>query len=701
VDRLEVLEPGHPDLENLRDANGKLYFYDLGCSRHPSYSVNGALVHNSSILKAISGKTRQKLIKLCADIPYRLCCSATPAPNDYTELGNHAEFLGICTTAEMLAQFFINANRQQTYVIDGRVYEKKGSNKGGQEWRLKHHAESRFFEWLASWAITMTKPSDLGYDDDGFILPPLTITPTFVYADYQPDDQLFFTALKGVADRAKVRRSTINARIEALKEIVNCPITGDGVSREWRGREQLQSGVLQEESSELSRAQWVIWCELDDEQRAIEHLLGDDCASIYGSLPLEEKERRLDQWLTGAARFLVSKPRVCGFGLNLQQAHHMAFLGLSDSWETFYQCIRRQWRYRQPEPVDVHLILSDAEGAIYQNVMRKDAMATRLRQKLVEAVREYERNELGMAAPIEQPYQESEASGHGWRLLLGDSCERLREIEDESIDLSAYSPPFADLFTYSASDRDLGNCRGWDQFFDHYAFVIREVLRVTKPGRLTCVHTSDIPAMQNRDGYIGIRDFPGAVIRAYEQEGWILHGRAFCQKNPQQQAIRTHSKGLLFVQIRKDSSDSRPCLVDQILLFKKSGVAAVPVTPVANGEMDNETWIEWANGIWLGISESDTLQVAVARAPEDEKHIAPLQLGTIERCIKLYSNPGELVLSPFAGIGSEGHEAVRFGRRFIGIELKPSYFQVAVNNLRKAEIKAGIRDMFDLELSNA
>ena len=169
-------------------------------------------------------------------------------------------------------------------------------------------------------------------------------------------------------------------------------------------------------------------------------------------------------------------------------------------------------------------------------------------------------------------------TGNGWTAMLGDSCERLKELETDSIDLSVYSPPFADLFTYSDSERDLGNSRGAGEFFSHYRYIIREVLRVTKPGRLTCVHTSDIPAMAARDGYIGIKDFPGDVIRAYEAEGWIFFGRAFVQKNPQAQAIRTKAKGLLFVQMRKDSSDSRPALIDQVLIFKKPGDNAVPIT---------------------------------------------------------------------------------------------------------------------------
>lgn len=286
--------------------------------------------------------------------------------------------------------------------------------------------------------------------------------------------------------------------------------------------------------------------------------------------------------------------------------------------------------------------------------------------------------------------------GEKWTAMNGDSCIRLGELDNDSIDLSVYSPPFADLYTYTDSDRDLGNSRNWGEFFEHYSFIIREILRVTKPGRLTCVHTSDIPAMAQKDGYIGVKDFPGEVIRAYEKNGWQFVGRAFVQKNPQAQAIRTKSKALLFVQLRKDSSDSRPALVDQVLMFKKPGDNVVPVSPVANGEMDNETWIEWANGIWLGIQESDTLQYSTARGADDEKHICPLQLGTIERCIKLYSNPGETVLSPFMGIGSEGFVALKYGRRFVGCELKSSYFDIAVRNLQRAEHQYGGLDLFSL-----
>jgi len=271
--------------------------------------------------------------------------------------------------------------------------------------------------------------------------------------------------------------------------------------------------------------------------------------------------------------------------------------------------------------------------------------------------------------------------GQDWTLVNGDSCEQLPTLAADSVDLSVYSPPFSSLFTYSASERDIGNCSTHAEFLEHMAFVIRELLRVTKPGRLTCCHIAQVTSTKATHGVIGLIDLRGAMITAFQAEGWIYHGDVCIDKDPQAQAIRTHSKALLFVQLRKDSSWLRPALADYILVFRKPGENAVPIHP----DIGNEEWIEWARPIWYGISETDTLNVVEARENDDERHICPLQLGTIERCIRLWSNPGDLVLSPFAGIGSEGYEALRLGRRFFGIELKEAYARVAAKNLAVAQ----------------
>ena len=273
-------------------------------------------------------------------------------------------------------------------------------------------------------------------------------------------------------------------------------------------------------------------------------------------------------------------------------------------------------------------------------------------------------------------------AGEGWSLINGDCVEQMgAELKDESVDLSVYSPPFMSLYTYTASERDIGNCSSRGEFFAHMKYVIKELFRVTKPGRNTCCHIAQVTSTKATHGVIGLIDLRGMMVQAFIECGWIYHGDICIDKDPQAQAIRTHSKALLFVQLKKDSSWLRPALADYILVFRKPGDNVISI----KADLTNNEWIEWARPIWYGISETDTLNVAEARESDDERHICPLQLGTIERCIRLWSNVGELVLSPFAGIGSEGYEAVRLGRRYLGIELKESYAKTAVKNLQNAE----------------
>lgn len=454
-------------------------------------------------------------------------------------------------------------------------------------------------------------------------------------------------------------------------------------------------------TKKIENEQWLIWCGFNDEQDAICKQLeeaGISYTSVYGSLSPDEKEERIIAFQDGRVQVMVSKPSILGFGLNLQNCHNVIFVGLSDSFESYYQSVRRVYRFGQKKPVNVYIVLSEVEREIFDNVMNKEKQAKHMQQELINHVKNYEKKELNMKADVleKKPYQTKTVEGSSFKAMLGDSCERLKEIEDESIHLSIYSPPFADLYTYSASERDLGNSKDWNEFFEHYKFIIQELLRVTKPGRLTCAHTADIPAMSMKDGYMGMKDFPGAIIKAYEENGWIYWGYAVVAKNPQAQAIRTKAHALLFATLRKDSSRSRPAILDRVLFFSKPGENEVAIEPVKNGEMNNETWIDWAGGIWTGIQESDTLQYTTARDAEDEKHVAPLQLGTIERCVKLYSNPGETVLTPFMGIGSEAYTAIRFGRKAIGIELKESYYRIAVKNLKDAESKYKSKDLFSM-----
>lgn len=602
--------------------------YEMADHFNPA-DFDAVVLDESSILKALDGKTRAKLTDMFAQIPYRLCCTATPAPNDITEIANHAEFLGIMSRAEMMAAFFVHKD-------DG--------------WSLKGHAAEPFYRWLASWGMSVRRPSDLGYDDDGFILPPLTIEPCWVEATWKPDGQLFHMGLHGIQERIEVCKATLPARLRATVDLV-----------------------------ESHEGQWICWCGLNEEADQLAQFL-PGAVNVQGSDSADVKAEALERFQAGDYRILVTKSKIAGFGMNFQNCNQMAFVGLSDSWESYYQCIRRCWRFGQTEPVKVYIVLSSAEEDIYQNVMRKEEQAGRMRERLIEHVANYERAEIEGIGE-DWRYETEDRRGAMWHLMLGDSCERLAELQAESIDLSVFSPPFLSLYTYSPTERDVGNSKTSAEFYQHFALIIDELMRVTRPGRNCCVHVSQIATMLARDGVIGLSDFRGGVISQFVKQGWTYHGEVCIDKDPQAQAIRTHSKGLLFVQLHKDSIASRPALADYILIFQKPGENAMPVKP----DITNDEWIEWARPIWYGIRESDTLNRAEGRDGKDEKHIAPLQLGTIERCIRLWSNKAETVLSPFAGIGSEGYEAVRLGRRFVGIELKRSYFDAACRNLARAE----------------
>lgn len=279
------------------------------------------------------------------------------------------------------------------------------------------------------------------------------------------------------------------------------------------------------------------------------------------------------------------------------------------------------------------------------------------------------------------PYITDEAKGDGWEFWLGDSGERIAEIPDETVHLSIYSPPFQSLYTYSPSPRDMGNSLDRDDFFEQYGYIIRENLRITVPAGLACVHVQQTSTTMTTHGVIGLTDFRGDVIRAYQKEGWVYFGEVTVDKDPQAQAIRTKAQALMFVTKNKDSSKSRPAMADYLLIFKKPGERYAPI----KNDVSNEEWIEWARPIWYGIQESNTLNARIARESDDERHLTPLQLDFIERCVRLYSNVGETVFTAFGGVGSELYVALKHGRKALGIELKPSYWNTGCEYLRQLE----------------
>jgi DNA modification methylase len=285
-------------------------------------------------------------------------------------------------------------------------------------------------------------------------------------------------------------------------------------------------------------------------------------------------------------------------------------------------------------------------------------------------------------------YKRNLAVGEGWEVALADCVDVVNELEEDSVDYSMFSPPFSSLYTYSNSERDMGNSKGSGEFFKHFSYLIGGLHRITKPGRLVSVHCMDLPTSKTHHGHIGLRDFRGEIIRAFEDAGFYFHSNVTIWKDPVTAMQRTKALGLLHKQLKKDSCMSRQGIPDYVVTFRKPGENAEPVAHT-DETFPVSRWQEWASPIWSDINPSDTLQYRSAREHKDEKHIAPLQLEVIRRCIMLWTNPGDLVFSPFAGIGSEGYVALQHGRRFLGVELKESYWKQAKANLAVAKQHAG------------
>jgi DNA methylase len=601
-------------------------------------SFSGVVLDESSILKSYDGKTRTRIIEAFRDCRFRLACTATPAPNDHMELGNHAEFLGIMSRVEMLASFFCHDGGET------------------QTWRLKGHAVDAFWRWVCSWAVTLRKPSDLGHDDGAFILPPLEMHAHVIPADHKTAaamGKLFVEEAASLTERRDARRASLDDRVRVAADLATA-----------------------------SGEPWIIWTGLNAEGDAVTDAI-PGAIQIAGSDTLDAKESRLADWISGKTRVLVSKAAILGFGINAQHCRNVAFVGLSDSYESFYQSIRRCWRFGQTQPVHCHVITGEAEGAVVRNIERKELEAKKMGDAMVEHMRTTQIESVRGAVNEKVEYATGKKSGERWEMHLGDCVDVVRGMTAETVDYTIFSPPFASLYTYSNSDRDMGNVRDHAEFFDHFAFLVGELYRVTKPGRLLSFHCMNLPTSKARDGVIGITDFRGTLIRAFEAKEWIYHSEVVIWKDPVTAMQRTKALGLLYKQLRKDSAMSRQGIPDYLVTMRKPGVNPSPVTKT-HDSFPVDRWQRYASPVWMDIDASDTLQHRSVREEADERHICPLQLGVIRRGIELWTNPGDTVLSPFAGIGSEGYISVQEGRRFVGVELKPAYFEQACANLREA-----------------
>jgi hypothetical protein len=449
-------------------------------------------------------------------------------------------------------------------------------------------------------------------------------------------------------------------------------------------KERLDLTILK--ANALRDQQLIIWINQNEEGDYLRKYL-PEAVEIRGDDKPEVKKQRLLGFAHNQFRILITKAKIASFGLNYQNCHHQIVASLDFSFESLYQRIRRSYRFGQEHPVTIDLITTDTMQNVGEAIQKKQEQFKMMQDEMAKAINA-NLNHAGLSAAI---YDDEDVTTEWYTLRRGDCVRLIRDVPRESVGFSVFSPPFADLFTYSSHIEDMGNCSDFDQFVIQFKFLIRELFRVMMKGRNVAVHCMDLPIQKGKEGFIGLRDFSGMIRESFEDVGFIYHSRITIWKNPVTEMQRTKALGLLHKQVKKDSTMSRVGIPDTVLVFRKDGERN---NPVENIGIDVDLWQKIASPVWMDIDQGDTLNARVGREEEDEKHLCPLQLPVIKRLVMLYTNPGDLVFTPFLGIGSEVYQSVAMGRRGLGFELKESYFAQAKINCDLAVKEKGQGELF-------
>ena len=603
-------------------------------------TFSGIVLDESSILKNYEGEIKKKIIDRFSQTLYKLACTATPSPNDPMELGNHSEFLDVMSRNEMLAMYFVH---------DGGETAK---------WRIKKHAVELFFQFIGSWAIMLNKPQDIGFEMKGYNLPKLNLIEHKIVTSKRDNGQLFNDAIISATNFNQELRLTMNDRIKEVLKIVN-----------------------------ESKENFIIWVKHNVESESLHELIPDSI-EVKGSDTSEYKEKMLLGFANNEFRILITKSKIGQFGLNYQNCRNQVFASLDFSFESLYQSIRRSYRYGQKNEVNVHLITTDTMANVIQSIDKKQAQFQTMQNEMSKATNKNIKGDLTMA----QNFDLEEVKNEWYHIKRGDCINLITTIKSESIGFSIFSPPFAQLYTYSSHVEDMGNSKDYNEFIIQFSFLVKELYRIMKQGRNVAVHCMDLPIQKGKEGFIGLRDFSGMILRAFEDNGFIYHSRVTIWKDPVVEMQRTKALGLLHKQIKKDSTMSRVGLPDYLLIFRKDGERTEPV----KCDIPVELWQQYASPVWMDIDYGNTLQgYRNGKSEKDEKHICPLQLDTIKRAIHLYSNDGDVVFTPFMGIGSEVYQAVKIRRKAIGFELKESYYDLAKKNMETLMIEKSQTDFIE------
>lgn len=589
---------------------------------------SGVVLDESSILKNFEGATKKLILDAFKETPYKLACTATPSPNDPMELGNHSEFLDVMSRNEMLAMYFVH---------DGGETAK---------WRLKGHATKLFYQFIGTWAIMFNKPQDIGFEMEGYCLPSLNLIERQIITPKRNNGQLFNDAIISATNFNQELRETKKERLDEVIRIVNS-----------RPDEN-----------------FIIWIKQNEEGELLKKLL-PEAVEVKGSDSNEWKKSKLLGFAKNEFRILITKTKIASFGMNYQNCRNQIFASLDFSFEGLYQAIRRSYRFGQENEVNIFLITTDTMANVKQSIDNKQKQFEIMQNEMSEAINANLNNKTLKTSN----YDTDEVKNEWYQIKRGDCVQLIQELDNESVGFSIFSPPFAELYTYSDSIEDMGNSKDYNEFLTQFGFLIRELHRVLLSGRNVAVHCMDLPIQKGKEGFIGLRDFSGLILKAFEDAGFVYHSRVTIWKDPVVEMQRTKALGLLHKQIKKDSTMSRVGIPDYLMIFRKDGERKNPVT---NTSMPVDLWQKIASPVWMDIDYGNTLQgYRNGRDENDEKHICPLQLDTIERAILLYTNEGDTVFTPFMGIGSEVFQAVKMNRKGIGFELKASYYDLAKKNL--------------------
>lgn len=593
---------------------------------------SGVVLDESSILKGRDGKTSSLIIELFKYTPYKLCCTATPSPNDHMELGQHSEFLGGMSYLEMLAMFFVH---------DGGETSK---------WRLRKHAKDNFWKYVSSWSIAIDSPKTLGFCCDGYLLPEIEYIEHIIPVE-NLTQSLFGDVAVSATDLHKDLNRSFDLRIAKTIELVT---SNDN--------------------------QWIVWGLKNNETDTLSILLSNS-VNVQGSDSPDYKAKYLNGFANNEFKTLITKTSIASFGMNYQQCNQMVFMSYDFKFEAFYQAVRRCYRFGQKKKVTVHILIPESQTNVRSTILEKE-------KQHFERIKEmamYSAETNYKTAKSKVKIMNKEIKTENYHLINGDCVQETAKLPDNCADIIVFSPPFAELYVYSDKEEDMGNVSDYKQFEKHFRYLVPELKRVLKSGRMCAIHCMDLPIQKGKEGYIGLRDFSGMLIDWFQQEGFIYHSKVTLWKNPVTEMQRTKALGLLHKTIKKDSIMSRVGIPDYVLFFRNEGENEIPIThqDKDSSKLDYlpvDLWQKYASPVWYDIDYSRTLQYRSGRDGNDEKHICPLQLDTIERILHLYSNEGETVFSPFGGIGSEGCCAIKMNRKSISIELKESYFALNAKN---------------------